>query len=49
MQQFGQKELGHMGIPNTTMHTPQSSQGKMWVFKIRLLGRQIALDGDDAF
>jgi hypothetical protein len=49
MQQFGQKELGHMSIPNTTMHAPQSSQGKMRIFKMHLLGRQIALDGDDAF
>jgi hypothetical protein len=48
MQQFGQKELGQ-GIPNTTMHALQSSQGKMQVFKMHLLGCQTTLDGDDAF
>jgi hypothetical protein len=48
MQQFEYEELRHMGIPNITMHMPQSLQGKMQIFKMHLLARRIALDNDNA-
>jgi hypothetical protein len=48
MQQFGHEELGHTSILDTKMHVLQSSQGKMQVFKMCLLGHWITLNGDNA-
>jgi len=43
------EKLGHMVVPNTTMHMPESLQRKMQNFKMCLLGHWIGLNGDHAF